>query len=170
MSIRLAIPKDKAHIISMVNEVYYTSEREFWSEGYYRISERDFEDYIRNKWLYVLEQKEIILGCVLFKQVEKDISSFSMLVCNPSHRKKGVGKTLVSFVNQEAIVRNNKKMYLELLSPKDWIHEEKKFLKDWYIKMGYKLKKEVDFKDYHPEHAPFMKCDLIFSLYEKNLI
>ena len=34
--------------------------------------------------------------------------------------------------------------------------------------MGYKLKKEVDFKDYHPDHAPFMKCDLIFSLYEKK--
>ena len=170
MSIRLAVPKDKDLIVSMVNEVYYSSEREFWSEGYYRISDRDFEDYIRNKWLYVLEQKGIILGCVLFKQEEMDISSFSMLVCHPNHRKKGVGKTLVSFVNQKAIARNNKKMYLELLSPKDWIHEEKKFLKDWYIKMGYKLKKEVDFKDYHPDHAPFMKCDLIFSLYEKNLI
>ena len=170
MSIRLAISKDKALIISMVNEVYYSSEREFWSEGYFRIADKDFEEYLNNKWLYVLEQKGVILGCVLFKQEEMDISSFSMLVCHPNHRKKGVGKTLVSFVNQEAIARNNKKMYLELLSPKDWIHEEKKFLKDWYIKMGYKLKKEVDFKDYHPDHAPFMKCDLIFSLYEKNLI
>ena len=80
MSIRLAIPKDKAHIISMVNEVYYTSEREFWSEGYYRISDRDFEDYIKNKWLYVLEQKEIILGCVLFKQVEIDVSSAFLMI------------------------------------------------------------------------------------------
>ena len=48
MSIRLAKSKDKALIISMVNEVYYSSEREFWSEGYFRISDRDFEDYIRN--------------------------------------------------------------------------------------------------------------------------
>ena len=170
MPIRLATQNDKGLIISMVNEVYYSSEREFWSEGYFRISDKDFEEYLKNKWLYVLEQNSVILGCVLFKQEARDISSFSMLVCHPNHRKKGVGKKLVSFVNREAIARNNKKMYLELLSPKDWIHDEKKFLKDWYIKMGYNLKKEVDFKDYHPDHVPFMKCDLIFSLYEKNLI
>ena len=127
MSIRLAVPKDKDLIVSMVNEVYYSSEREFWSEGYYRISDRDFDDYIRNKWLYVLEQKGIILGCVLFKQEEMDISSFSMLVCHPNHRKKGVGKTLVSFVNQKAIARNNKKMYLELLSPKTGFMKKRNF-------------------------------------------
>ena len=167
MSIRLAIPKDKDLIVSMVNEVYYSSEREFWSEGYLGFQIGILKIF-KNKWLYVLRKR--FFWVVFYLSKRQDVSPFSMLVCDPSHRKKGVGKTLVSFVNQEAIVRNNKKMYLELLSPKGWVHEEKKFLKDWYIKMGYKLKKEVDFKDYHPDHAPFMKCDLIFSLYEKNLL
>ena len=63
MPIRLAIPKDKDLIISMVNEVYYSSEREFWSEGYFRIADKDFEEYLNNKWLYVLEQKGVVLGC-----------------------------------------------------------------------------------------------------------
>ena len=170
MPIRLTIPEDRETIISMVNKVYYSSEKDFWSEGYFRISKADFEKYLKNKWLYVLEENKKILGCVLFKQIEKEISSFSMLVCHPDYRKKGIGKMLVLFVNEEAMNRKNKKMQIELLSPKTWIHEEKKFLKNWYVKMGYKLKKEVDFKDYHPEHVPYMKCDLVFSLYEKRLI
>ena len=97
MPIRLAIPKDKDLIISMVNEVYYSSEREFWSEGYFRIADKDFEEYLENKWVYVLEQKGIILGCVLFKQEEMDISSFSMFklmlltAVNKSSADSGLG-------------------------------------------------------------------------------
>ena len=47
MPIRLAISEDKALIISMVNEVYYSSEKEFWREGYFRIADKDFEEYLR---------------------------------------------------------------------------------------------------------------------------
>ena len=61
MPIRLAIPKDKDLIISMVNEVYYSSEREFWSEGYFRIADKDFEEYLENKWLYAVSYTHLTL-------------------------------------------------------------------------------------------------------------
>ena len=170
MPIRLAVLKDKKNLISMVNHVYFSSEKDFWKEGYYRISEEDFKNYMQMKWLYILEEKQEVLGCVLFKQKKQKTSSFSMLVCHPKHRKKGVGKSLVNYITQKALNDKNEIMQLELLSPKNWVHEEKKFLKEWYTKIGYELKKEVDFSEYHPDHKPFMKCELIFSLYEKKLI
>ncbi len=170
MPIRLAVFEDCETVVSMVNKVYYSSEKDFWSEGYYRISNEDFNKYLHNNWLYVLEENKCIIACILFKQEQKEIASFSMLVCHPDHRKKGIGRKMVSFVTNQAIKKANKKMYIEILSPKYWIHEEKKFLKTWYVKLGYSLKKEIDFKDYHPDHVPYMKCDLVFSLYEKSLI
>jgi len=38
------------------------------------------------------------------------------------------------------------------------------------MNMGYQLIKEVDFKDYYPDHMAFMRCELVFSLYKKSLI
>ncbi len=80
MKIRLARESEKSTVIELVNDVYYTSEREFWSEGYYRIDESDFDRYVYNDWLYVMTQEDLIVGCILYKQETDDTSSFSMLV------------------------------------------------------------------------------------------
>ncbi len=171
MNIRLAKRSEKQTVIEMVNDVYYTSERKFWSEGYYRIDENDFERYIANDWLFVcVDADDSLVGCVLFKQESEDTTSFSMLVCHPDHRKKGIGRKLVDFVTSKAMEEGNQFMQLEILSPKDWVHEEKKFLKEWYGKLGYQLVREVNFKDYYPDHSVYMKCELIFSLYRKSLL
>lgn len=153
----------------MVNRVYSSSEKEFWDEGYYRIDDGDFDEYTRNNWLYSMEEAGQIVGCVLLKPKGERASSFSMLVCHPEHRKKGIGGKLVRHVTEVAAGRGDQSMYLELLAPRDWIHEEKEFLKRWYRGMGYKLVKEVDFRDYYPDHIQFMKCELIFLLYKKSL-
>jgi len=169
MQNRLARESEKSTVIELDNDVYYTSEREFWSDGYYRIDENDFDRYVSNDWLYVMTQADLIVGCILYKQETADTSSFSMLVCHLGHRRKGVGRKLVNFVTQKSINSGNEFMQLEILSPKDWVHEEKKFLKEWYGGLGYELVREVNFRDYYPDHLPFMKCELVFSLYKKNL-
>lgn len=169
MEIRLAVESDRKSLISMVNDVYYSSEREFWTEGYYRLTDSDFDNYLSNNWLYVYVDGTGLIGCVLLKQEEPKVSSFSMLVCHPNHRKKGIGNQLVNFVTDTSIKRGNTTMNLEILSPKHWEHKEKVFLKRWYTDMGYKLIREVDFKDYYPDHMAFMRCELIFSLYKKKL-
>lgn len=169
MNIRLAVSKDKENIIPLANQVYYDSEREFWKEGYYRIDEPAYKEYVENEWLWVGETDEQIVGCVLLKPVDQTTTSFSMLICHPDHRKKGIGKRLVRFVFEEAVRGGYEKMQLELLSPANWVHVEKEFLKTWYGSLGFTLIKEVDFLDYYPEHGRFMKCPLIFSLYEMAL-
>ncbi len=169
MTIRLASPNDKAIIISLANQVYYSSEKEFWKEGYYRLNEEEFNDHIANNSLFIGELENEIVGCILMKQVDATTSSFSMLICDPKHRKKGIGKTLVNHVLTTAKINGNKKMQLEILSPLNWVHTEKEFLKTWYKSIGFKLIKEVDFLDYYPTHDKFMKCPLLFSLYEKDL-
>ena len=169
MTIRLASPNDKAIIISLANQVYYSSEKEFWKEGYYRLNEEEFNDHIKSNSLFIGELENEIVGCILMKQVDSNTSSFSMLICDPKHRKKGIGKTLVNHVLTTAKINGNKKMQLEILSPLNWVHTEKEFLKTWYKSIGFKLIKEVDFLDYYPTHDKFMKCPLLFSLYEKDL-
>ncbi|MBT6515288.1 MAG: GNAT family N-acetyltransferase [Crocinitomicaceae bacterium] len=170
MEIRLAVESDKDVLVPMVNQVYYSSERDFWADGYYRLTDNDFDSYLIKDWLYVLMESEKLIGCVLLKQEEPKVSSFSMLVCHPDHRKQGIGNRLVKFVTETAIQRGNTSMNLEILSPKYWEHKEKVFLKRWYMSMGYQLIKEVDFKDYYPDHMTFMRCELVFSLYKKSLI
>ncbi len=169
MNIRLATTKDQTDVISMANEVYYTSEREFWKEGYYRIDQNEFNHFVTNKWLYLAEINGDLVGCVLMKPVDKDTTSFSMLICHPDYRKKGIGKTLVDHVFKTANERGYQKMQLEILSPLNWVHKEKEFLKSWYSSIGFKLVKEVNFLDYYPSHDKYMKCPLLFSLYEKDL-
>jgi len=168
MSIRLAEEKDREVLMEMVNEVYSTSEAEFWSDGYYRINDEQYDEYTGNEWLYLLEESEGIIGCVLLKSDEPNTSCFSMLVCHPDHRKKGVGKRLVNYVTDISLSQGDQAMRLELLTPKHWVHEEKVFLKKWYESIGYKLEKEIDFLEMYPTHKQFMKCELVFSLYEKK--
>ena len=169
MKIRLAKHEDQSAVISMANDVYYSSEREFWKEGYYRINEKEYNHFITEKWLYLAEIDEALVGCVLMKPVDDVTTSFSMLICHPEHRKKGVGKTLVDHVFKTAHEKKYHKMQLEILSPLHWVHEEKEFLKKWYGNLGFKLIKEVNFLDYYPTHDRYMKCPLLFSLYEKDL-
>ena len=169
MIIRLATHNDKNLLISLANQVYYQSEKDFWKEGYYRLNEQEFNHHIANNKLFVGEIENEIVGCVLMKKVDSKTSSFSMLICHPNHRKKGIGKALVKHVVQEAKKNNKTKMQLEILSPLNWVHSEKEFLKHWYSSLGFNLVKEVDFLDYYPSHDKYMKCALLFSLYEKKL-
>ena len=129
MDIRLATFNDQSAVISMANEVYYSSEREFWKEGYYRINEKEYTHFITEEWLYLAEIDENLVGCVLMKPVDDITTSFSMLICHPEHRKKGIGKTLVDHVFKTAYEKKYQRMQLEILSPLHWVHEEKEFLK-----------------------------------------
>ena len=169
MNIRLATNQDQKVIISLANQVYYTSEREFWKEGYYRIDEQEYNHHLNNNLLFVGELENEIVGCILMKQIDKTTTSFSMLICHPNHRKKGIGKTFVNHVLKTAKEKGYQKMQLEILSPLNWVHKEKEFLKSWYSSIGFKLIKEVNFLDYYPTHDKYMKCPLLFALYEKDL-
>lgn len=168
-SIQLATTGDQSIIIPLANKVYYDAERDFWKEGYYRIDEPTYREYIENEWLFVAKDNENILGCILLKPVDSTTTSFSMLICHPDHRKKGIASALVDFAMEKARKDGFEKMQLEILSPLDWVHAEKEFLKTWYGSMGFQLIREVDFLDYYPGHDRFMKCPLVFSLYEKEL-
>ena len=166
MTIRLAEERDRKELIAMCNDVYYTSEAEFWAEGYYRLDDADYDEFLEKGWLRLMFEGESLVGCIVLKPYGLGASSFSMLVCHPEHRKKGIGSKLVNHVTALSKDRGDKSMYLELLTPKEWIHQEKEFLKTWYGGMGYKLIKEVDFRDYYPDHIKFMKTELVFSLYQ----
>ena len=120
-----------------------------------------------NRKIFIAVNKDDNIGMGRI-DLEENGSSLSWVV-SPNHRKKGIGKLLVEHVFKTAHEKKYQKMQLEILSPLHWVHEEKEFLKSWYSTLGFKLIKEVNFLDYYPTHDQYMKCPLLFSLYEKDL-
>lgn len=169
MRVRLAKEEDKTDLIEMINNVYKTSEKEFWKEGYYRIREEEYLNLVRQRELYVLLEDEEKMGCVRLEELEPMKASFSMLTCHPDHRQKGIGKFLVDFAHIQAKSNGCRRMQLQLLQPTDWVHDEKVFLLNWYKQLGYEETETLDFTSKYPDHQQFMKCGLEFTVLEKRL-
>lgn len=153
----------------IVNEAYYTTEKDFWNEDYYRISIDQLSTLVKQESIFIAKENGLRIGCILFKELKKSTGTFSMLVTDPKHRKKGIGRALVAHVEAQAIELGLNKMELEILRPEDFIHEQKKFLKTWYESLGYVYQSSSLFKDREKSHVPFMKCELVFDKYIKNL-
>ena len=60
-------------------------------------------------------------------------------------------------------------MRLEVLMPKDWEHELKAILIQWYIRQGYTFTEDEDFAKNYPHIQALMdhKCNL--KIYHKSL-
>jgi hypothetical protein len=60
-------------------------------------------------------------------------------------------------------------MRLELLTPRNWTHPSKEFLKKWYFKMGYKPQAPESFEILHPELVPELATECDFTVWYKSL-
>ena len=60
-------------------------------------------------------------------------------------------------------------MQLELLVPREWRHESKEFLKEWYGRRGYRLIGTGTVEDAHPHLAPLLGTPCGVTVYEKPL-
>lgn len=163
--------EDIEFICDLINNVYLSSESDFWpSDGTYsRTSVKELNNFIKNKQLIIATKKDEIVGAVHVYPIQNSLCGFGMLVSSPSQREVGVGSALMHHVEKWAANNNYKTIQLELLRPVNYLHPEKEFLKEWYIKLGYQKVSSNSYKSLYPEQAQLLIIPCTFDIYQKNL-
>lgn len=156
--------KELEELCDLINRVYFATESSLIDPNIQRTTLSDLKTIISKKELVIAEFHNTIIGCVHVKMIDKETMMFGMLVAHPDYRSQGIGKKLVSFVEGYVNTQGYKKICLELLTPKNWVHEQKEFLKSWYIRSGYEKQRIVPF---NKEEHLITPCEL--TLYCKKL-
>jgi dTDP-4-amino-4,6-dideoxy-D-galactose acyltransferase len=171
MSVVVSKPSinDCSEIVNIANRVYFETEKEFWKEGYYRISTLECQNYINEGKVIAAKLDNQIIGFVLAGPKSELTFEFSMLTTDFKYQKKGVGKLLINEIFKSAKNQGFKYLEIEVLTPKHWTHSQKEFLAEWYSSLGFSFVNSFTFKEKYPTHIKFMKCELEFKLYQKKL-
>ena len=170
MKVRLATIKDLDFIKKNADQVYFKIEKEFWKENYYRISNNDCIELINKNELYVLSNSNEILGFVTIRKKNSKTLTFSMLTVIEKYHNKGYGNLLINYIFNKANSEGIETILIEILCAKNFKHAQKEILIRWYKKNGFKYVKSFSFESLYPSHKKFMKSELIFKQFSRNLI
>ncbi len=152
-------------LCQLINNVYHDNEDALIDKSNPRTDLNQLKMIMNKKQLLIAKQNHEVIGCVQVSFLNENTSIFAMLVTNPIYQSQGIGKKLVQHAENYAKQNGCTKMHLKLLTPKEWIHEQKEFLKNWYERMGYIRQYDVPF-----ENEKFYVTPCRFTLYSKELI
>ena len=68
-----------------------------------------------------------IVASILSSKINSESYELGMLVCDPNHRHKGIGKKLINYVEREAKIDGAIFMRLQILHPKTGTKKLKRF-------------------------------------------
>ena len=157
-------------ICKIINDAYKKGEAGMWKARAKRISIENLEEIIKKNQLIVAAHKNSIIGTVAVKRMNDGITGeFGMLAVDDKYKNKGVGRKLIEKAEEWAISIGLHNMRLELLTPTNWEHPTKEFLKKWYYKLGYTPQEKESFKTLFPESASLLKTDCDFTVWTKTL-
>lgn len=161
-------PEEILELQTIINIAYLNSEKEFWKEGFQRISYEELQKLIQTKHIFVAYAHQTIVGCV---KVEKEATNvtFSMLCVKEDFRGARIASKLLDAIEQWAKNHHAKSISLELLKPKHYQHPDKEKLTQWYAKLGYQKVQFANFNEYYPELVPLMKIECVFEVWNKKL-
>ena len=156
-------------ITDLVNDVYLVAEKGLWVDGALRTTVDEIAALIRAGQLTVARGDERIVGCIRIQELDTQTGEFGMLAAATDHRAVGVGRTLVRFAERKILESGRGTMQLELLVPRTWVHPSKKFLAQWYTRIGYTVVREGTIDDAYPHLAPLLATECNFLIYQKDL-
>jgi GNAT superfamily N-acetyltransferase len=157
-----------AEVTNLVNRVYATAEEGLWRDGTARTTLSDITEFIRGGEIAVARLEGRIVGSVRIQRLG-GVGEFGMLAADPGHRGVGIGRRLVRFAEQLTCEAGLDTMQLELLVPQAWMHPAKKFLHDWYTRLGYRAVRTGSIDEQHPALAPRLATPCDFVIYHKRL-
>ena len=155
---------------SMINQVFLVAEAEIWNDNHQRISNKNITYLINKGEIMVAELNNELAACVWIKLLNPQIAKFGMLTVAPLHKGKKLGSLMVNEVEKYALAKGRIKMRLELLMPKDTAHPGKKFLLNWYTRIGYHFLEKLEFEEVEPKETDNLRIPCFFNLYEKDLL
>lgn len=158
-----------ARLTDLVNEVYAGGEQGLWVPGTTRTTPEEVAAFARAGELWVARLDAEPVGAVRLCRLDATTSEFGMLVASPKHRGIGVGRQLVEFAEARARGAGDTTMQLEVLTPRDWTHPVKKFLVDWYTRIGYVEVRADDFASAFPRLAPRLATPCDFRIFHRAL-
>jgi ribosomal protein S18 acetylase RimI-like enzyme len=158
-----------AEVTNVVNRVYAIAEEGLWRDGTARTTPPEITDFIRGGEIAVARLDGRIVGSVRIQRLDGGVGEFGMLAADPGHRGVGIGRRLVRFAERLIHERGFDTMQLELLVPRAWTHPAKKFLHDWYTRLGYRVIRTGSIDEQYPALAPRLATPCDFVIYHKKL-
>lgn len=162
----LTDPAAAPRVAALINEVYAASEEGLWLGDAQRTTVDEVAGLIRDGQIVVARVDDEIVGCLRLQQLDDATSEFGMLAADPARRGLGIGRELVRFA--EATARGSV-MQLEVLVPREWTHPSKKFLTEWYTRIGYRVTRTGTIDEDYPHLAPLLATPCDFVVYHKDL-
>jgi GNAT superfamily N-acetyltransferase len=154
---------------ALINEVYDDAEAGMWKRKGTRTKPSEVERLVRDQALILAEIDGVLVGSVNVKLMNDGVGEFGMLVADPNSRGKGIGSALVERAENWARDMACHTMRLELLTPRNWAHPSKEFLKVWYTRLGYRPQATEPFEVLHPELVPELATECDFTVWHKPL-
>ncbi|MGG2066070.1 GNAT family N-acetyltransferase [Bacillus sp. S14(2024)] len=106
------------------------------------------EQYIKNNYVYILEEKQETVGFFSFQR--KEIDSLDFLYLHPNYKGKGYGRILWESVVQKALE----------LEIKSFTIDSDPNAKGYYVKMGAKQIGEIPSTVFKNRMLPLLRYDL----------
>jgi GNAT superfamily N-acetyltransferase len=156
-------------LVQLVNEVYAEAEDGLWIDGATRTTVPEMRDLVGRGEIAVATMGRDVVGCVRIRELDGARGEFGMLAAAPDRRGVGIGRELVRFAEQRSRERGHRSMQLELLVPREWVHPSKRFLDEWYRRIGYRVTRTGTIDGAYPQLAPLLATPCDFVIYEKPL-
>jgi GNAT superfamily N-acetyltransferase len=109
------------------------------------------------------------VGSVRVHDVAADASELGLLVAASDERGTGIGRALLDLVEARSRARGLRAMRLELLVPRGWSHPSKEFLRAWYGRRGYRIRRTERMDEAYPQLAPLLATPCDLEIHEKPL-
>jgi GNAT superfamily N-acetyltransferase len=158
-----------AEVEALINDVYAVAEEGLWKDGVARTNLNETTDLTRSGEIAVAYLDGRLVGCIRVQQLEDEVYEFGMLAASREHRGMGVGRELVQFVERYARESGCNAVQLEVLVPSEWSHPSKKFLIEWYTRIGYEPKKKGSLAEYYPDLEPLLATPCNYLIFRKDI-
>jgi GNAT superfamily N-acetyltransferase len=153
----------------LINNVYDDAESGMWKRKGFRTNPAEIERLLRAQAMILAEIDGAIVGSVNINLMPDGVGEFGMLVADLNRRGMGIGSALVDRAENWARDMACHTMRLELLTPRNWTHPSKEFLKKWYSRMGYKPEAPESLELLHPDLVPKLATECDFTVWRKPL-
>ena len=154
----------------LINKAYQEGEKGLWTTDYERITTNDLTKLIENNQIVVSKLEDQIVGCIQVKlEHSNKKATFGMLSVDKEFEGKGIGRSLISFIEKYCKDCQMENLQLELLLPVDSKHGFKERLKEWYTKLGFIPEKTVPFEDLFSHLQNSLTCECEFLVWNKKL-
>jgi GNAT superfamily N-acetyltransferase len=153
----------------LINDAYDDAESGMWKRDGTRTNPAAVERMLRKQALILAEIDGLLVGSVNVNLMGDGIGEFGMLVSDRSFRGTGIGSALVEHAEKWARDSGCHTMRLELLTPRDWTHPSKEFLKQWYARIGYVPTKTESLEEMYPDLVPELATECVFTVWLKPL-